>query len=109
MSNSRKIIIQYYICQFYFVAVFLAAAAWAAFLARINSANSLYRLIQSFLLLSGTQLAILSHRSAPTEAGYVFNACSNNFCSSFVHGAEKYLGKKKLFTQLFKKYYKICN
>ena len=97
MSNSRKIIIQYYICQFYFVAVFLAAAAWAAFLARINSANSLYRLIQSFLLLSGTQLAILSHRSAPTEAGYVFNACSNNFCSSFVHGAEKYMGKKNIY------------
>ena len=63
------------------------AAASAAFLALTISAISLYLFIQSFLLLLGKQSEIFSHRSVPNDAGYVFSACSSNFCSSALHGA----------------------
>ena len=71
--------------QLYYLPAF-AAAACAAFFALTSSAISLYRFIQSFLLLFGMQLAILSHLSLPMEAGKVFRACSSSFCSSVVHG-----------------------
>ena len=63
------------------------AAARAAFFALTISAISLYRFMQSFLLLFGKQSEIFSHRSAPIAAGYVLRACSSNFCSSALHGA----------------------
>ena len=62
------------------------AAARAAFFALISNAISLYLFMQSFLLLFGKQSEIFSHLSVPNEAGYVFKACSNNFCSSELHG-----------------------
>lgn len=57
---------------------------WASFLEFTSSTNSLTLRRQSFLDLLGIHSAIRSQRSG-VDIGYVFMACSNKACSSFVH------------------------